>query len=223
MERKDSGETVRGGKLYDSKSGACLKCIKNHTKNDTCLECGAKGCILERGYDPEKPETIPGPDNCGVCGDCAQKYVFGNKSMCAERGCEGLIAEREHNGSRRVTRDGYCSFHQHAKSQAERAEVPTEGISIARNKRRGRPAAAAPAPTTGQAALPAPTTGQAELNQMGIMATMPERLHFVELPSRLRQTTALGTAAGTKTAGKIMIMQRSASVAGVIAGALCTT
>ena len=40
--RGDSGETVRGRKLYRRPdSEPFLKCIKNHTKNETCkLECG---------------------------------------------------------------------------------------------------------------------------------------------------------------------------------------
>ena len=173
--RTGGGETVRGGKMYHGSSGYFLKCTKNHTKNDTCLECGAKGCILERGYNDSNPETIPGPDNCGVCADCAQKYVFGNKSMCKESGCEGLIAERDHNGSKRENRGGYCSFHQDAFHQAGRAEAQTGEVSIARNRRRRQPAPGAaaglqpPAPTTGRAELPppAPTTGQAGLNQTG--------------------------------------------------------
>ena len=48
-------------------------------------------------------------------------------------------------------------------------------------------------------------------------------LHGVALRSKLRQRIALGTAAGTKTAEKIItgMLPTSASVAGAKAGVLC--
>ena len=50
--RDSDGETVRGGLLFKNKDGSyVLGCTKNHSICDVCSNCGASGCVLERGYN----------------------------------------------------------------------------------------------------------------------------------------------------------------------------
>ena len=146
-----------------------------------------RGVRCEGVHFGEGVRSVKGGDNPGSrqlqSVSRLRAKVFGDKSVCQERGCDGLIAERNYNaGSVRDGQRGYCSFHQQEGSEARGGTAQTEGLITRRwllqPPATGQAAGARlnrPPPPTGQAAgtglnQPPPPTGQAAgdgLNQTG--------------------------------------------------------